>query len=130
MSILVLAEHNNVDIKSSTLNTIAAASKIDQDIEVLDHLEEIKKRLLEDPRVEKVIAKEIAILGAVSDRVSKKVRDQYEENPYPRWIKPKLFKGKSIAEFCDDTELQLYSEKIKNSYSPPKYLVVSLRYNE
>ena len=35
MSILVLAEHNNVDIKSSTLNTIAAASKIDQDIEVL-----------------------------------------------------------------------------------------------
>ncbi len=35
MSILVLAEHNNVDIKSSTLNTIAAASKIDQDIKVL-----------------------------------------------------------------------------------------------
>ena len=35
MSILVLAEHNNVDIKSSTLNTISAASIIDQNIEVL-----------------------------------------------------------------------------------------------
>ena len=35
MTILVLAEHNNTDIKSSTLNTISAASEIDQDIHVL-----------------------------------------------------------------------------------------------
>ena len=35
MSILVLAEHNNVDIKSSTLNTISAASQIDHEIDVL-----------------------------------------------------------------------------------------------
>jgi len=35
MTILVLAEHNNIDIKSSTLNTISAASQIDQDIHVL-----------------------------------------------------------------------------------------------
>ena len=33
MSILVLAEHNNVDIKSSTLNTISAASQIEQEID-------------------------------------------------------------------------------------------------
>ena len=35
MSILVLAEHNNEEVKSSTLNTISAASKISSDIEVL-----------------------------------------------------------------------------------------------
>ena len=35
MSILVLAEHNNNDIKSSTLNTISAAAQIDQEIDVL-----------------------------------------------------------------------------------------------
>ena len=35
MSILILAEHNNEEIKSSTLNTISAASKISSDIEVL-----------------------------------------------------------------------------------------------
>ena len=35
MSVLVLAEHNNIDIKSSTLNTISAASQIDQEIHVL-----------------------------------------------------------------------------------------------
>ena len=35
MSILILAEHNNAEVKSSTLNTIGAASKISSDIEVL-----------------------------------------------------------------------------------------------
>ena len=35
MSILILAEHNNEDVKSSTLSTIGAASKISSDIEVL-----------------------------------------------------------------------------------------------
>jgi len=35
MSILVLSEHSNNEIKSSTLNTISAASKINDDIHVL-----------------------------------------------------------------------------------------------
>ncbi len=35
MSILVLAEHNNKELKSSTLSTITAASQIDENIEVL-----------------------------------------------------------------------------------------------
>ena len=35
MSILILAEHNNEEVKSSTLNTISAALKISSDIEVL-----------------------------------------------------------------------------------------------
>tara|TARA_Y100000588_G_C14167836_1_gene887749 strand:+ start:436 stop:1389 length:954 start_codon:yes stop_codon:yes gene_type:complete len=35
MSVLVLAEHNNEEIKSSTFNTINAASQIDSDVEVL-----------------------------------------------------------------------------------------------
>ena len=35
MSVLVLAEHNNQEIKASTFNTISAASQIDPNIEVL-----------------------------------------------------------------------------------------------
>ena len=35
MSVLVLAEHNNIEIKSATFNTIFAASKIDSNVEVL-----------------------------------------------------------------------------------------------
>ena len=34
MSILIIAEHSNSEVKSSTLNTISAASKINKDIEL------------------------------------------------------------------------------------------------
>ena len=35
MSILILAEHNNLEVKSSTLNTISAASKVGSEIDIL-----------------------------------------------------------------------------------------------
>jgi electron transfer flavoprotein alpha subunit len=35
MSILILAEHNNKELKSSTLSAITAASEIDENIEVI-----------------------------------------------------------------------------------------------
>ena len=58
MSILVLAEHNNIDIKSSTLNTISAASQIEQEIDVLVtgfHCEELAKKIAKCEKVSKVI---------------------------------------------------------------------------
>ena len=48
MSILILAEHNNEEVKSSTLNTISAASKLGKDIEVLvigNRVENISKEI-------------------------------------------------------------------------------------
>ncbi len=58
MSILVLAEHNNIDIKSSTLNTISAASLIEQEIDVLVtgfQCEELAKKIAKCEKVSKVI---------------------------------------------------------------------------
>ena len=58
MSILVLAEHNNIDVKSSTLSTISAASQIDQEIEVLvtgHHCEELANKISKCEKVSKVI---------------------------------------------------------------------------
>jgi tetratricopeptide (TPR) repeat protein/2-polyprenyl-3-methyl-5-hydroxy-6-metoxy-1,4-benzoquinol methylase len=40
-----------------------------------------------EPREERDIAAKIAHLTPIDDEVSRKVRDQYEENPYPRWVK-------------------------------------------
>ncbi len=88
-------------------------------LESLDNLEEVKKRLIEDPLREKIIAKDIPVLGEISDDVSLKVREQYEEKPYPRWVKPGvLTKAKPIAEVCDELNLQLYSKNIKNVTAP------------
>ena len=43
-----------------------------------------------EPEEERRLAKEIAALTAIDGEVSRSVRQQYEENPYPRWTKPAL----------------------------------------
>ena len=58
MSILILAEHSNSEVKSSTLNTISAASKINKDIEVLvigHGIENISKEISNYQNVAKVL---------------------------------------------------------------------------
>ena len=90
-----------------------------QKLEVLDHLGEVKARLIEEPLAEKKIEQHISVLGKISDDVSLKVRAQYEENPYPRWVKLAIpIKAKSIAAVCDDVNLHFYSESIKNVTAP------------
>ena len=90
-----------------------------QKLEALDNLEEVKKRLIEEPLLEKVIAETIPVLEEISDDVSLKVREQYEENPYPRWVKLQVsIKTKPIVAVCDELNLQLYSENIKNVTAP------------
>jgi len=59
MSILILAEHNNSEVKSSTLNTISAASKIGNEIEVLvlgSNIENIAKQISNYQKVTKVLS--------------------------------------------------------------------------
>ena len=90
-----------------------------QSLKVLNHLEEIKKRLIEEPLFEKALSRNIVELGAISDNVSNRVKMQYEENPYPRWVKLALpTKEMSIAEFCKTSKLQLYSNNIKGVTAP------------
>ncbi len=58
MSVLVLAEHNNTEVKSSTLNTISAASKVGNEIEVLvlgSNIENISKEISNYQHVNKVL---------------------------------------------------------------------------
>jgi tetratricopeptide (TPR) repeat protein/ubiquinone/menaquinone biosynthesis C-methylase UbiE len=90
-----------------------------QKLESLDNLEEVKKKLIEEPLLEKMIAKDIPVLEEISNDVSLKVREQYEENPYPRWVKLHVrIKAKPIASVCDELKLQLHSENIKKVTAP------------
>lgn len=51
-----------------------------------DFLYKIIRLQLIGPTVEKLLAHEIEARTAVADPTSRAVRDQYEENPYPRWL--------------------------------------------
>jgi len=90
-----------------------------QKLEMLDNLEEVKSRLIEEPYAERAIAAEIPMLVEISDDVSRKVRAQYEENPYPRWVKSGIpTKAKSISAICAEVNLHLHSKSIKNVIAP------------
>ena len=70
-----------------------------------------------------MIAREIPVLAKISDDVSRQVRAQYEENPYPRWVHLGVFiKAKSIASVIDELGLSLPSKNIEN-VSVPSILV-------
>ena len=58
MSVLLIAEHDNKEVKPFTLNAITAASQIDQDLDVLvigKDLDVVSKSISEIPNVKKVI---------------------------------------------------------------------------
>ena len=45
---------------------------------------------VEEPAEERRLATQIPALTEIDGEVSRSVRQQYEENPYPRWVKPAL----------------------------------------
>ena len=58
MSVLLIAEHNNKEVKPFTLNAITASSQIDQDLHVLligSKADDVAKSLSEIPLVKKVL---------------------------------------------------------------------------
>ncbi len=52
-----------------------------------DEIERLMVRQIAEPAEEQSLRSEIKALTAIDDTVSQTVREQYEENPYPRWVK-------------------------------------------
>ena len=50
------------------------------------HIEAVLKQQVREPTQEQKLRDSIPRLTAIEDDVSKRVRQQYEENPYPRWV--------------------------------------------
>ena len=58
MSVLLIAEHNNIEVKPFTLNAISAASQINEDVHVLvigSNSDEVAKSISQVPNVKKII---------------------------------------------------------------------------
>jgi ubiquinone/menaquinone biosynthesis C-methylase UbiE len=49
------------------------------------HMASLVKLQIEEPLIEQDIKKDLPIIGEITDIVSQKVQEQYEEHPYPRW---------------------------------------------
>ena len=86
---------------------------------IVDQLRDVKRRLIEEPLEEIIIGRDIGVSDLISDSVSRKVRDMYEENPFPRWVKPAVLpKTISISQMCYASNLRLHSQSIQTVVAP------------
>lgn len=70
----------------------------------------------------KVVKKKIPFLEAVTDSTSQKVKNQYEENPYPRWISVDHNKPLKVREILQDA-LPLVPQKMIPPLPSPQILI-------
>ena len=62
-----------------------------------DALMPVLLRQLEEPAEERALAAELPALTVVEDAVSRQVAAQYEQNPYPRWVRMEASEGASTV---------------------------------
>ena len=90
---------------------------------ITNDIEEVFTRQVMEPKQEARMKPDIPALEEITDKVSSKVRDQYEESPYPRWVNLGLsFKSLSISEVSDKRELRLFDNTI-NKVTAPNILI-------
>jgi tetratricopeptide (TPR) repeat protein/2-polyprenyl-3-methyl-5-hydroxy-6-metoxy-1,4-benzoquinol methylase len=88
-------------------------------IDVTKDLEDVFIRQVLEPKEEQHLRQEIKTLGSITDGVSSKVRKQYEESPYPRWVNLGLTKkATSIQEMVDKNRLKLSNPNINKVPEP------------
>ncbi|MDG1026614.1 MAG: tetratricopeptide repeat protein [Gammaproteobacteria bacterium] len=88
-------------------------------LETVSGLNDIKTRLIDEPLAERSLGARIPTLGQIEDNISRKVRVQYEENPYPRWVKTGIHsKARTISQVFTEANLCLHSERIREVAAP------------
>ena len=71
-------------------------------------LEALQRRQILEPEEEKQLRSTIPILQEIKDNVSCKVQEQYEQNPYPRWVNLQLSPiSKSISTQTQNLKLRI-----------------------
>tara|TARA_X000000950_G_scaffold37695_1_gene40310 strand:+ start:79 stop:2058 length:1980 start_codon:yes stop_codon:yes gene_type:complete len=88
-------------------------------IQFTEKLKEIFELHLNQNEIENQICKSIKSISKVEDGISIKVKEQYEENPYPRWENLGLsILPRNIKDVINDSGLNLDLQEINFSDSP------------
>jgi len=90
-----------------------------QDCEWGDDSIEVVERQISEPKEEQSLRSKIPCLTPIKDAVSHSVREQYEKNPYPRWVKTSLeTKAKSIKDTLQEFPFHFDLEESEFPKSP------------
>ena len=92
-------------------------------LNITSEIEAVFRRQVVEPREEDYLRVNIQTLEEITNKVSSKVKEQYEANPYPRWVNLGLrFEPASIPQVVDELNLRLFDNQI-NEIKAPKILV-------
>jgi tetratricopeptide (TPR) repeat protein/SAM-dependent methyltransferase len=73
-----------------------------------DNIRKILTQQIDEVRKEQQLRPEIKALSSINNDTSQAVREQYEENPYPRWVNPGLSpEPKTIRTVLQDLKIDL-----------------------
>ncbi|MDC3128153.1 tetratricopeptide repeat protein [Paracoccaceae bacterium] len=84
-----------------------------------EYTKDVIRYQIKEPKLEIEIKSRIPKLTKITDYVSSKVKEQYEENPYPRWVSLSLpQKGKSVVEIAKLSKLKVFSQPLLKATNP------------
>jgi 2-polyprenyl-3-methyl-5-hydroxy-6-metoxy-1,4-benzoquinol methylase len=82
-------------------------------------IHQVFTRQVSEPRQETQLKSNIPMLEEINDDVSVKVRAQYEDNPYPRWVNLGLpLNSKPISKVVDQAKIKLFDNEICEVSAP------------
>ena len=82
-------------------------------------IKSVIKRQVIEPRHEHKLKLNITVLENISDKVSGKVREQYEQSPYPRWVNLGLpLSSGTIAGELNRAKIRLLDNKVAENDAP------------
>ena len=88
-----------------------------------NELKHILQTQIVEPKLEKQLKSKIAVLREITGNVSSKVREQYEENPYPRWLSLAVpYISKPISTILKNKKLKITDISV-NEIKNPKILI-------
>ena len=90
---------------------------------VTEEIKDVFTRQVIEPLKEVKLGKFLPLLDNITNKVSSKVKDQYEVSPYPRWVNLRLrSKPESISKVVSEINLNLFDDNIKD-VKEPKILI-------
>jgi 2-polyprenyl-3-methyl-5-hydroxy-6-metoxy-1,4-benzoquinol methylase len=92
-------------------------------IDCTPEIQEVFNQQIEDKEKEIAFKKKIPVLEEITNKISSKVRSQYENNPYPRWItSAHKANPKTISDIVNSLKLNINNSSIID-VNHPKILV-------
>ena len=89
------------------------------DLDIPHELQDLFRRQVKQVAAEASLRPTISCLKTIQDEASSAVREQYEENPYPRWINTHISaKPTSVAAFVRRHKLRLVGDRSEFSGQP------------